>query len=44
MTFLRPFFAFRYVKCKPYGSMFEGIERMPVDSAPGSIAAATRVV
>lgn len=34
----------RYVECKPWGSMFEGIEKMPVDAAPGSIAAATRVV
>ena len=34
----------RYVKCAPGGPMFEGIEQIPVDSAPGSIAAATRIV
>jgi len=34
----------RYVKCAPGGPMFEGIERMPVDSAQGSQAAATRIV
>ena len=34
----------RYIKCKPWGPMFEGIEKKPVDSAPGSIAACTRIV
>merc|ERR1712232_193314 len=25
----------RYIKCKPWGPMFEGISKMPVDAAPG---------
>lgn len=34
----------RYIKCKPWGQMYDGIEKMPVETAPGSIAAATRIV
>eukprot|EP00040_Diaphanoeca_grandis_P014110 m.71396 g.71396 ORF g.71396 m.71396 type:complete len:514 (-) comp24346_c0_seq1:229-1770(-) len=34
----------RYVKCAPYGSMFEGMERRPIEANPGSQAACTRVV
>lgn len=34
----------RYIKCKPFGSLFEGIDQRPIDANPGSIDACTRIV